>query len=232
MGREARRVPLDFDWPLKKTWDGYLLPERLREQPCPNCANGSTEVSEWLMKVAYIIGGLADDARDEQRGRDMHPYLAPLREISYGHVTRRPGPQFAEFADGLAPEARGGSLGRDVYRIHRALIKAASLPDKWGECPTCDGYGSAEKYPGQRAEAEAWQPTDPPEGDGWQMWQTTSEGSPVSPVFPTAEELATWLADTQASMFGQQSASREQWLAIITGEDFAHVEIAPGVIAM
>jgi len=60
-------------------------------------------------------------------------------------------------------------------------------------CPTCDGHASLERYPGQRAEAEAWERTEPPTGEGWQLWETVSEGSPQSPVFATAEELARWL---------------------------------------
>lgn len=43
----------------------------------------------------------------------------------------------------------------------------------------------------------------PPTGEGWQMWEDTSEGSPMSPVFATREELARWLANY------------DQWLAII-----------------
>lgn len=61
-------------------------------------------------------------------------------------------------------------------------------------CQTCGGHGSLERYPGQRAEAEAWERTEPPTGDGWQLWESVSEGSPISPVFATAEELAQWLA--------------------------------------
>lgn len=231
MGRDVRRVPLDFDWPLKKVWDGYLTPERLREDKCPDCANGATDAYEWVQKVAYVIAGLADDAAEEARGRRMHPYLEPLREISYGHVKGRPGTQFAEFADGIAPEA-GSFMGRDVYRVQRALIAAAGLPDDWGLCPTCKGNASVERYEGQRDEAESWEPTEPPEGEGWQMWETTSEGSPMSPVFATPEELAAWLARTGASTFGSHTATTAEWLKIITGEDFAHVELAPGVIIM
>ena len=33
---------------------------------------------------------------------------------------------------------------------------------------------------------------DPPEGDGWQLWQTVS-GGPISPVFATPEELIDWM---------------------------------------
>lgn len=98
-------------------------------------------------------------------------------------------------------------------------------------CATCEGFGSVERYEGQRAEAETWVSTDPPEGDGWQMWETTSEGSPISPVFATPEELAAWCING-VTVFGGTKASRDQWLKIITGEDFAHVTIAPGVVVM
>lgn len=30
---------------------------------------------------------------------------------------------------------------------------------------------------------------EPPEGEGWQVWETVSEGSPTTPVFATREEL-------------------------------------------
>lgn len=58
---------------------------------------------------------------------------------------------------------------------------------------------------------------DPPAGEGWQMWETTTEGSPMSPVFATPEELARWLADNNASTFGDMTARYEAWLGMITG---------------
>lgn len=56
---------------------------------------------------------------------------------------------------------------------------------------------------------------EPPEGDGWQMWEDTSEGSPISPVFRTAEKLAEWLESSGASAMGIQPATKEQWLKMI-----------------
>jgi len=47
------------------------------------------------------------------------------------------------------------------------------------------------------------------------MWETTSEGSPISPVFESPEKLARWLADTGASAFGSQTATYEEWLSMI-----------------
>lgn len=37
----------------------------------------------------------------------------------------------------------------------------------------------------------------PPEGDGWQVWETVSEGSPISPVFGTDEECARWVSQDE-----------------------------------
>ena len=70
-------------------------------------------------------------------------------------------------------------------------------------CPVCEGEGKA--YPR----------IEPPQGEGWQMWEDTSEGSPISPVFKTPENLARWLADNGASAMGSQTATYEQWLKMI-----------------
>jgi hypothetical protein len=45
------------------------------------------------------------------------------------------------------------------------------------------------------------------------MYESTSEGTPISPAFKTSEELARWLADNNASAFGGITATYEQWLS-------------------
>ena len=35
---------------------------------------------------------------------------------------------------------------------------------------------------------------EPPVGDGWQLWQTVSDG-PISPVFATPDELIAWMSE-------------------------------------
>ena len=42
-------------------------------------------------------------------------------------------------------------------------------------------------------EADFFVPVPPPEGPGWQVWETVSEGSPISPVFATREDLIDWI---------------------------------------
>lgn len=99
-------------------------------------------------------------------------------------------------------------------------------------CPACEGHGSVERYPGQRAEAEAWEPSEPPSGDGWQLWETTSEGSPKSPVFASAEELAAWCEDN-ATAFADIRWTRDEWLRSFlggtTGTDSLMIGDASGV---
>lgn len=42
MGRELKKVPLDFDWPTDKVWDGFLNPHYDAEE-CPHCDENSYE---------------------------------------------------------------------------------------------------------------------------------------------------------------------------------------------
>lgn len=49
----------------------------------------------------------------------------------------------------------------------------------------------------------------------FQMYESCSEGTPVSPVMETPEKLARWLADNEASASGSETASYESWLGMI-----------------
>jgi len=58
-----------------------------------------------------------------------------------------------------------------------------------------------------------------PEGSctHYQMYETCSEGSPISPVMDSPESLARWLADKGASSFGSMTATYDQWLRVCGG---------------
>jgi len=96
------------------------------------------------------------------------------------------------------------------------------------ECVRCGGEGKGWRSDEHKAAAEAWEPSDPQEGPGYQMWETTSEGSPISPVFATPEELAMWLTDTKASAFGGCTANYDHWLRMINGTGYAPSAIISG----
>jgi len=126
-------------------------------------------------------------------------------------------------------------MGREARRVHKDF-KGVIGKTWWGytlppipcfdckdgeDCPTCEG----ERKVFPKVNAPAWPVENPlpsyaqyldKNGElGWQMWETTSEGSPMSPIFDTPEDLAQWLADSGASAFGGMTATYDQWLATI-----------------
>lgn len=255
MGRTLKRVPLDFAWPLNKTWDGYVNPEG---GPCPEegktCFGGYTAAGKWLESVSRLISMLGEQASQFGQPRNPnqifpHPYLeefaqapraempreviAKIREIpdsqermrahmDYAH--KNPAkllpmtPELLAFCEALAGRKIDQLCGSEVsWNIATTLKSAAKVDDKWGECPVCEGHADD---PAKRAAAEAWTETEPPAGDGFQLWETTSEGSPVSPVFATIEDLCKWCADN-ATTFGSCKASADEWRQMLDA-DFVH----------
>lgn len=206
--REARRVPLDFDWPLGEVWQGYLSPDW---RPCPSsdCHNGSTMAGRWLECAVHLIlligeAGISD--------HELHPWL---REMPLNPGVK-PGPDAAELSGGLAGRAPRVPFGHDaidLFSAQRKIIEAAGLPETWGTCQVCGGHSI---HPDDREAADAWEATEPPTGEGWQLWETTSEGSPRSPVFASAEELASWCEDN-ATVFADAHWSKDQWLRSFLG---------------
>mgnify|MGYP006951075660 CR=1 FL=1 len=249
MGREVRRVALDFDWPLNKVWEGFLSPDRFDEDQCPDCKSGYSPQAQnlyglWYGKIPFDpnstgstpwgIGTPAIRARAERNVADAPEYYgrgeaAIAREAQrladhfnngwLHHISQEDvdalidGGRLYDFTHVVVPgkgwqpkdppvrptaaEVNEWSLsgfGHDGINAH-VVIKARCEREGISDtCPTCKGHGSIEKYKGQRAEAEAWEASDPPKGDGWQLWETVSEGSPISPVFAAPEGLAEWMA--------------------------------------
>lgn len=178
-------------------------------RPCPagdDCVAGSTAAGEWLDCIVRLLMMTGEDAMRP----DLHPWLSDLPH----RPDRRPSPDAAELTGGLAgrpPRAPFGHDSSDSWVASQAIVKAAGLdPGTWGVCPGCEGRARhPDDAPGD------WEPTEPPMGEGWQLWETTSEGSPASPVFATAEELADWCAGN-ASPFGSMRWTRDQWLRFTT----------------
>ena len=94
--------------------------------------------------------------------------------------------------------------------------KPGSLIERWRlRGPACSMENFAD-WDGPRPVESDYMPDWPmAERTHWQMYETTTEGTPISPIFATAEDLARWLADTGASAFGSYIATYEEWLATI-----------------
>lgn len=214
MGRELRRVPLDFSWPLNKTWEGYLNPHARK---CPDCENGSTVDADWLSAVVHLIMML----REPDRRHGLHPWLQVLPFRPRAPPTKRA----EELTSGLAGRAPSGIIGHDAidnWQAVKAIVKAAGLPEDWGTCKTCGGDN---QDPASKEAYERWEKEDhePPTGPGFQLWETTSEGSPVSPVFADLGALCEWAAPN-ATTFGSSRASAEQWRKMLDADFVCHQE--------
>lgn len=96
--------------------------------------------------------------------------------------------------------------------------------EKWerGEFPTYAGQESRQmpfdQWEGRRPYSGDYMPQwSDAERTHLMMYETTSEGTPISPAFATPEDLARWLADNGASAFASETATYEQWLAVARG---------------
>lgn len=52
---------------------------------------------------------------------------------------------------------------------------------------------------------------EPPKGEGYQLWETTSEGSPITPVFKTLGLLCQYCEDEKITVFSSHTATKEEW---------------------
>ncbi|MFB7896122.1 hypothetical protein ACFC1B_07305 [Streptomyces xiamenensis] len=249
MSREVRRVPLDFNWPIKKVWKGYLLPDTLQETPCPDCESGysphaqnlyelwygnvpfdptSTGSTPWQYDTPSIWSlakhnvteaqdhhGVGDTAvtREAQRladhfnagwihhlsQDDVDALLAAgrLRDLTHTWSADSGMKQIDPPVVPSAQQVNEWSLsgfGHDAVNAHVVIEARCAREGVESRCLRCGGHATLEAYPGQRTDAENWEPIHPPKGEGWQLWETVSEGSPFSPVFPSADDLAAWMS--------------------------------------
>lgn len=251
MSREVRRVPLDFYFPLGKTWSGYLMPEELHLPECPDCKSGYSPQAQYLHDLWYghvpfdpaSTGSTPLDedtpavrARAERNVADAPECygtgewaivrealrLARLWNGQWCHHLAQDdvdalveAGRLMDFTHRWSPEMRWQRIeppvtpsaaqvnewslcgsGHDSINamvVVEARCKREGLPVVCSTCGGCAQVGTPE----QRAAHDAWEPTEPPTGDGWQLWQTVSEGAPVSPVFASADALASWMSDPE-----------------------------------
>lgn len=152
-----------------------------------------------------------------QHPEDPHSYgdFIPLLNGSFIEA-------LADWNDGKALWAKG--LRRDwvdkekivlvpLDEVHAA--DCSNWEDYYGRCPTADRY-----MPVFPSDAEL----------GLCMYETCTEGTPISPVFKTAEELAHWLADNNASAFGSDTATYEQWMNTINVGDVPSAVMRNGTL--
>lgn len=285
MGRELKRVPLDFEWPLNKVWSGFLNPHYAKSHDCHACAGSGYSPEAQRMKDQWYGNA---PFRPEDRGSrsflPTHPAVLSLAERNvsrapwyYGNDTadiQREAHRLADLfnrgwshhlnaddvaalvasgrlmdlthtwtpADGWKPkepayiptpeEVNAWSLagiGHDSINQYVVVDAECRRLGVASVCRHCGGTGTIWDSPEDEQSAESWTRSQPPTGDGYQIWETVSEGSPISPVFATAEKLAIYMAGNPWG--GDAGSSYESWMKFIDGPGWApSMVIADGVI--
>lgn len=247
MGRELKRVPIDFDWPLKEVWEGYLNPCLDFLEDCPSCdGSGLAPVAKlWRDKwYGYAVFNPAEtgslpfspfDMGIQERirikienpaggGEDFWFKLFGVSDMNrvvfletermckhwneqWSHHLDQNDVQALFDAKRLhnfgnpaicppAPEVNWLGLtgmGHDAINQHVCLKARIKRMGEVLECASCEGDGHVWPSTELKELCDNWEETEPPEGEGWQVWETVTGGSPVSPVFVTEEELQNWL---------------------------------------
>lgn len=275
MGRELKRVALDFEWPIDKVWMGFLNPHYVHNHDCPVCnGSGSSPEARHLKDKWY---GNAPFKPEDRGSKPFLPTDDAVRRFAERNISHAPEfygrSQYAieceakrlaalfnrgwshhlnaddvaalveagrlqdlthtfDPAGGWKPKDPAyiptpeevnvwsiGGMGHDSINqwiVVGAECKRIGVPE---QCSHCDGEGSFWSSPEAKQAADDWEQTEPPAGAGYQMWETVSEGSPISPVFATPEELAQWLT---GKPWGADKGTRyEQWLSFINGPGWA-----------
>lgn len=248
MGREIKRVALDFDYPINKMiWKGYHNP--YRGLKCGACdGSGYSPEAKELSDTWYSFDDL-DKAwydkitQDEVQalvdaGRLMDFTRAPRTEQQKEEVREKianGGNSWLPYDNGYIPTAeevnrwaRGKGFGHDCVNRWICIKTRAKRLGFEIECKHCQGEGELwpeEKY---KQLSEDFEYIQPPAGPGYQLWTTTTEGTPISPVFETPEYLAAWLVANKISSFGYQEESFETWLKFIKGPGWAMTGVMSG----
>ena len=241
MGREIKRVALDFDYPINKMiWKGYHNP--YKGLKC-ECCGGTGESPEIKVLSEDWYGFERPDKRwchniteDEVKalvnaGRLMDFTRVPRNDKQRDDVEKKKaegGNSWLPYDNGYIPTAEEvnewskNGFGHDaINKFICVNARAKRLGITEFECRYCGGEGVLwpdEKY---KKLAKDFEFIDPPLGDGYQLWSTTTEGTPMSPVFERPEDLARWLADNKASSLGSNTSTYEQWLNFIIGPGLA-----------
>lgn len=118
------------------------------------------------------------------------------------HIPLHDGARFAdrhrEWQEGKAAWDRG-----DYPSYASEESRTLSYAEWAGECPDPDDY------------MPMWTSD---EATHYQMYEDTSEGTPLSPVCETPEELARWLTDNGASFFARLKTDYDHWLEVCRGD--------------
>ena len=233
MGRVLKRVPLDFKWPMKMVWKGYINP--YKSVRCKACdGSGLSEKAMEYKKNWYCIDSFNWIPNPYCASRTYCPdsRMYNLTQVEVDALVKNNRiPKL--FRDGCHPNPDDirefilrDYMGLDCISMYICMCATAESEGWDTDCSFCGGTGEYWFSDEVRNAHENWESQDPPTGDGYQLWTTTNEGAPVSPVFGSMEELAEWCVDG-ATIFGKNKLTYKQWMKMFTKDNFVY-EFLPG----
>ena len=238
MGREVKRVPLDFNLAIGDIWPGFLLPKHLNSIKCIQCGgDGYNPKTSELSKAWYSFdqvewvsifpgnrryNNLAWQYHLEQT--EVETLVKGGRLMDFTHTWNKVAkegwkpkdPPYMPTAEEVNEWAHNG-MGHDSVNQWLCVESRARRLGFWGRCLYCKGEGVVYRSIIHKWRNEHWNPKESPKGKGFQMWENVTEGSPISPVFDSPEKLAKWLVKHDASASGSMTANYEQWLRVCKG---------------
>ena len=110
-------------------------------------------------------------------------------------------------------------MGHDSYNQSVCVEVRAKEKGVYGMCECCNGEGEIWFSDEIKELSENFEKYDPPSGEGYQMWENTSEGSPQSPVFETLDELCEWCSINKSSFGSNHFISKEEWMKILGNDE-------------
>jgi hypothetical protein len=225
MGRELRRVAKDFDWPLHKVWEGFQNPFYEYQKKCPFCdGSGLNPATKQISDDWYAFDDRSKQWSHNITQDEVQALIDHDRLIDFTHTWSREtgwqekNPPYIPTAEEVNAWSRRG-MGHDSLNCCICVEARAKRLGVYGLCEHCHGSGELWLTPEYEQKHEDWEPTQPPKGDYYQIWETVSEGSPVSPAFETPEDLAHWMVSHDTSV--TKDTSYEQWLKFIRGPGWA-----------
>ena len=216
MGREVKRVSMDFDWPLNLIWKGYLNPYTPEE--CKVCGgSGLNKETRQLSDDWYDFGDTGRKWMYNLTDHEIQALLDSNRLVDLTHYWKE-GEGWVRI-EGYTPTAEEVNawaqkgIGHDSFNRWICVEARAKKLGILGYCPMCNGKGHYWCDDSYQKLYEGWEPIEPPEGEGIQIWENVSEGSPVSPVFDNKEELAQWMVDNNTSIL--HNSTYDDWMAFL-----------------
>jgi len=235
MGRELKRVPLSIvnQCEINETWSGFLNPHYKHCHECVHC--GGTGYNRGTRRIADDWYDFARTGRRWSSNITQDEVQALVDGGRLWDFTRRPlNDEHAAncHPNGWTIEPNGSvpsaavvndwsrhGFGHDGINRMICIEARAKRCGVWGMCSHCGGSGTRWRSPEDESAYDAWTETPPPSGDAYQIWQTVSEGGPVSPPFLRPADLAAWMVANDTSITRDMSES--DWMKFIHGPGWA-----------